>query len=90
MNHNKELNRSMAAEASGRERRQAHLSTEVAALTTSIESNIAELGAISDQVLAASPAVLPRLPIARRAAPKAHVRLGRSLHQSSRHRIVDR
>ena len=51
MNHNKELNRSMAAETSGRERRQAHLSTEVAAFTTSIESNIAELGAISDQVL---------------------------------------
>jgi methyl-accepting chemotaxis protein len=51
MNHNKELNRSMAAETGGRERRQAHLSTEVAAFTTSIESNIAELGAISDQVL---------------------------------------
>ena len=51
MNHNKELNRSMAAETSGRERRQARLSTEVTAFTTSIESNIAELGAISDQVL---------------------------------------
>ena len=51
MNHHKELNRSMAAETSGRERRQAHLSTEVAAFTTSIESNIAELGAISDQVM---------------------------------------
>jgi methyl-accepting chemotaxis protein len=54
MNHNKELNRSMTAETSAREHRQEHLSIEVAAFTTSIERNIAELGAISDQVLEAA------------------------------------
>ena len=51
MNHNKELNRSLVTETSAREHRQKHLSAEVAAFTTSIESNIAELGAISDQVM---------------------------------------
>jgi len=89
MNHNKELNRSMAAETSGRERRQAHLSTEVAALTTSIESNIAELGAISDQVLESASRLAEAADRASRRT-EGDVRLGRSLHQSSRHRIVDR
>jgi methyl-accepting chemotaxis protein len=51
MNHNKELNRSMGAETQARERRQEHIATEIAAFTVSIERNISELGAISDQML---------------------------------------
>jgi methyl-accepting chemotaxis protein len=51
MGHNEELNRSVVKETSAREQRQEHLSTEVAAFTSSIERSIAELGAISDQAL---------------------------------------
>src|SRR5665213_3131224 len=51
MLHNKELNRSMAEETAARQRRQETLSSEVAAFTRSFESNIAELGAISEQML---------------------------------------
>ncbi len=51
MLHNKELNRSMTEETTARERRQETLSSEVAAFTRSFESNIAELGTISEQML---------------------------------------
>jgi methyl-accepting chemotaxis protein len=51
MLHNKELNRSMTEETTAREHRQETLSSEIAAFTRSFESNIAELGAISEQML---------------------------------------
>jgi methyl-accepting chemotaxis protein len=54
MQHNKDLNHSMAAETAAREQRQENLSTEMAAFTRAFESNIAELGTISDQMLEAA------------------------------------
>jgi methyl-accepting chemotaxis protein len=51
MSHNKELNHSMTVETSARETRRANLAAEIADFTTSFEKNIAELGAISDQML---------------------------------------
>jgi methyl-accepting chemotaxis protein len=54
MLHNKDLNRSMMAEAEARRHRQEFLSAEIAAFTNLIERNIAELSAISDQMLESS------------------------------------
>ena len=54
MLHNKDMNRSMMAEAEARGHRQEFLSAEIAAFTTLIERNIAELSAISDQMLESS------------------------------------
>jgi methyl-accepting chemotaxis protein len=51
MRHNEELNRAVLGEAEARGQRQEYLSAEIAAFTASIERNIAELGAISEQVL---------------------------------------
>ncbi len=51
MQHNKELNRSLTVETAEREHRQEHISAEIASFTASFERNIAELGAISDQML---------------------------------------
>jgi methyl-accepting chemotaxis protein len=51
MHHNKELNRSMVTETEARAHRQEYLAAEIAAFTVSIERNISELGAISDQML---------------------------------------
>jgi methyl-accepting chemotaxis protein len=51
MQHNQELNRTVSEDAAARARRQEKLAAHVTAFTTSIERNIAELGAISDQVL---------------------------------------
>lgn len=54
MQHNKDLNRSMAGETAAREQRQENLSAEIATFTRSFENNIAELGTISDQMLEAA------------------------------------
>ncbi len=51
MTHNQQLNRTVSENAAAREQRQEKVSAEVAAFTTSIERNIAELGNISDRVL---------------------------------------
>jgi methyl-accepting chemotaxis protein len=51
MTHNHELNRTVAQNAELRAARQEKLSAEIAAFTTMIERNIAELGGISDQML---------------------------------------
>jgi methyl-accepting chemotaxis protein len=51
MLHNKELNRTMVVETAAREQRQENIAAEIAAFTASFERNIAELGAISDQML---------------------------------------
>jgi methyl-accepting chemotaxis protein len=51
MTHNHELNRAVAQSAELRAARQEKLSAEIAAFTTMIERNIAELGGISDQML---------------------------------------
>jgi methyl-accepting chemotaxis protein len=51
MQHNHQLNNTVLQEAELRGARQEHLSSEIATFTTSIERSIAELGAISDQVL---------------------------------------
>ena len=51
MTHNQELNRTVAQDAELRAARQEKLSAEIAAFTTMIERNIAELGGISDQML---------------------------------------
>jgi methyl-accepting chemotaxis protein len=51
MTHNHELNRAVAQNAELRAARQEKLSAEIAAFTTMIERNIAELGGISDQML---------------------------------------
>ena len=79
MQHNKELNKLMAQEAEARGQRQEHLSAEIAAFTASIERSIAELGAISDQVLE-SATQSGRGRRSRRAPHRGrHLRLGRSL-----------
>ena len=54
MRHNEEMNRVMLAEAEARNHRQEYLSAEIAAFAASAERNIAELSAISDQMLDAS------------------------------------
>jgi methyl-accepting chemotaxis protein len=51
MRHNQELNKTVLQDAELRGARQKHVSSEIAAFTTSIERNIAELGAISDRAL---------------------------------------
>jgi methyl-accepting chemotaxis protein len=51
MQHNRQLTKTVTQEADMRAARQEYLSAEIAAFTSSIERNIAELGAISDQVL---------------------------------------
>jgi methyl-accepting chemotaxis protein len=52
--HNQELNRTVRHDAELRSARQEHVSAEIAAFTNSIESNIAELGAISDRAMASA------------------------------------
>ena len=54
MHHNQELNKAVMQDAELRSARQEHVSAEIAAFTNSIERNIAELGAISDRVLASA------------------------------------
>jgi methyl-accepting chemotaxis protein len=54
MQHNEELNRTLVAEAEARGYRQERLSAEIAAFAASIARSIAELGAISDQMLESS------------------------------------
>jgi len=51
MLHNAELNKQIVRESEARGKRQEVLSAEMSAFTASIEQSIAELGAISDQVL---------------------------------------
>ena len=51
MHHNEELNRRIVKDSEARGQRQETLSAEIAAFTASIERNISELGAISDQML---------------------------------------
>jgi methyl-accepting chemotaxis protein len=51
MHHNEELNRRIVKDSEARGQRQETLSAEIAAFTASIARNIAELGAISDQML---------------------------------------
>jgi methyl-accepting chemotaxis protein len=51
MQHNVELNRKVVQDSEARGRRQEALSAEMGAFTAMIERSIAELGAISDQVL---------------------------------------
>ena len=51
MRHNQELNRTVLEDAEARGARQEHMSAEIAAFTDSIERNLAELGAICDQML---------------------------------------
>ena len=51
MHHNAELNKRVVSDAEARAQRQEKLSAEIAAFTASIEGNIADLGAISDQML---------------------------------------
>lgn len=51
LHHNQELNRSMEAETAARDYRQEHISAEIAAFTSASERNVAELGAISEQML---------------------------------------
>jgi methyl-accepting chemotaxis protein len=54
MQHNKELNRTMSAEAEARGHRQEFLSAEIAAFAAAAERNIAELSAISEQMVESS------------------------------------
>jgi methyl-accepting chemotaxis protein len=51
MHHNQQLNHTVSDDATARGRRQEKLTADTASFTTSIERSIAELGAISDQVL---------------------------------------
>jgi methyl-accepting chemotaxis protein len=54
MQHNADLNRTVMQETEGRARRQEKLAAEIAEFTASIERNIADLSAISDQMLESS------------------------------------
>jgi methyl-accepting chemotaxis protein len=54
MQHNKELNRTVIADAECRSMRQEQVSSEIARFSADVEATLAELGRISDQMLAAS------------------------------------
>ena len=54
MHANKDLNRKVTAEAEARTRRQEHVSAEIQNFTAEVETSIAELGKICEQMLAAS------------------------------------
>ena len=54
MRHNEELNRTVVADADTRTRRQETVSSEIGQFSADVEATLAELGRISDQMLAAS------------------------------------
>jgi len=54
MRHNEELNRTVVEDADSRARRQEQMSNEIARFSADVEATLAELGRISDQMLAAS------------------------------------
>jgi methyl-accepting chemotaxis protein len=54
MRHNEELNRTVVDDAEARARRQEKMSNEVSLFSAEVEATLAELGRISDQMLAAS------------------------------------
>ena len=54
MRHNEELNRTVVDDADTRARRQEQMSNEIARFSGEVEATLAELGRISDQMLAAS------------------------------------
>jgi methyl-accepting chemotaxis protein len=54
MHHNKDLNRTVMEDAEARTRRQEQVAAEITRFSAEVEGNIAELGAICDQMLAAS------------------------------------
>jgi methyl-accepting chemotaxis protein len=54
MRHNEELNRTVVDDADTRARRQEQMSNEIALFSADVEATLAELGRISDQMLAAS------------------------------------
>jgi methyl-accepting chemotaxis protein len=54
MRHNEELNRAIGDDANNRMRRQEKMSGEITQFSADVESTLAELGRISDQMLAAS------------------------------------
>jgi len=54
MHHNVELNRTVLDDAQSRARRQEQMSSEISRFSADVEATLAELGRISDQMLAAS------------------------------------
>jgi methyl-accepting chemotaxis protein len=54
MHHNKDLNRTVTQDAEARTRRQEQVAAEITRFSAEVEGSIAELGAICDQMLAAS------------------------------------
>ncbi len=54
MHHNKDLNRTVVQDAEARSRRQEQVSTEITRFSADVEASIAQLGAISEQMMTAS------------------------------------
>jgi methyl-accepting chemotaxis protein len=86
MRKNKDLNRTVLADAEARARRQEEVSHEISRFGAEVEATLAELGRISDQMLAAS----GRLTGAADNASTRGLGLRRRIRQCPRHRFGSR